>query len=252
VQRKLAAPAAFFISSRTMPKYKRILLKLSGEAFAGKAGFGIDAGRMKEMAAEIVAAGRSGTQFGIVVGGGNFFRGVNAASSGIQRVTVDYMGMLATAINALALCDLLQQQGGKARVMSAVAMEPLVPRFSLRDATQALEAGEIVIFAAGTGSPFFSTDTAASLRAIEIEADLLAKATKVDGVYDKDPVRFPKARRYEKISFADVLSRELGVMDAAAISLCKERSLPVLVFNLNVPGNIKKLVAGKKIGTLVS
>jgi uridylate kinase len=161
------------------------------------------------------------------------------------------MGMLATAINALALCDLLQQQGGKARVMSAVAMEPLVPRFSLRDATQALQSGETVIFAAGTGSPFFSTDTAASLRAIEIEADLLAKATKVDGVYDKDPVRFPKARRYEKISFADVLSRELGVMDAAAISLCKERSLPVLVFNLNVPGNIQKLVAGKKIGTLV-
>ncbi len=235
-----------------MPKYKRILLKLSGEAFAGKAGFGIDAARMKEIAAEIAAAGRAGVQFGLVVGGGNFFRGVNAGSSGIQRVTVDYMGMLATAINALALRDLFEELGARARVMSAVAMEPIVPLFSLRGAIEALQAGEIVIFAAGTGSPFFTTDTAASLRAIEIEADLLAKATKVDGVYDKDPVRFPNARRYEKISFADVLSRELGVMDAAAISLCKERALPVVVFNLNVPGNIMKLVTGKKIGTLVS
>jgi uridylate kinase len=186
------------------------------------------------------------------VGGGNFFRGINAGSSGIQRVTVDYMGMLATAINALALRDLFGELGTKARVMSAVAMDPIVPRFSRRGAIEALQAGEIVIFAAGTGSPLFTTDTAASLRAIEVEADLLAKATKVDGVYDKDPVRFPQARRYEKISFGDVLSRELGVMDAAAISLCKEHALPVIVFNLNVPGNIQKLVTGKKIGTLVS
>ncbi len=235
-----------------MPKYKRILLKLSGEAFAGQAGFGIDQGLMKKFAAEIAAAGRSGVQFGLVVGGGNFFRGVNAGSGGIQRITVDYMGMLATAINALALRDLFEGLGIKARVMSAIAMDPIAPRFSRRGAIKALQEGEIVIFAAGTGSPLFTTDTAASVRAIEIEADLLAKATKVDGVYDKDPARFPQARRYEKISFADVLSRELGVMDAAAISLCKEHDLPVVVFNLNTPGNIQKLVAGKKVGTLVS
>jgi uridylate kinase len=234
-----------------MPKYKRILLKLSGEAFGGDAGFGIDAVRMREIAAEVLAAARQGVQFGIVVGGGNFFRGIHAEKTGIQRVTVDHMGMLATAINALALRDFLEARGAAACAMSAVGMEPLLPPFSRRRAIEALEDGSIVIFAAGTGSPFFTTDTAASLRAVEIGADVFAKATKVDGVYDKDPVRFPDARRYEKISYADVLSGELGVMDAAAVSMCKENSLPVVVFNLNIAGNIEKLAAGETVGTLV-
>ena len=189
-----------------MPKYKRILLKLSGEALAGEARFGIDRDAVSRIAAEIVEASRTGVQFGVVVGGGNFFRGVQASDTGLQRVTVDRMGMLATVMNSLALRDFLAAHGGESRVMSAVRMGSMVEGFSREAAVASISAGEIVIFAAGTGNPYFSTDTAASLRAVEIEADVLAKATKVDGVYDKDPVRFSDASRYEKISYADVLS----------------------------------------------
>ena len=235
-----------------MPKYTRILLKLSGEAFAGETGFGIDREALTRIAGEIVGASRTGIQFGIVVGGGNFCRGAQASDTGLQRVTVDRMGMLATAMNSLALRDFLAAQGGLSHVMSAVPMGSIVEAFSQERALASLEAGAIVIFAAGTGSPYFSTDTAASLRAVEINAGLLAKATKVDGIYDKDPVRFPGATRYERISYADVLSAGLGVMDATAVSLCKENRLPIVVFNLNRAGNIQRLADGEIIGTLVS
>jgi uridylate kinase len=235
-----------------MPKYKRILLKLSGEALAGENGFGIDRERISEIAAEIAAAVRSGVQFGLVVGGGNFFRGIQASQTGIERVSVDYMGMLATVINAIALQDFLKAQQLKARVLSAISVEPVAETFTRRAALGYLNGGEVVVFAAGTGCPFFSTDTAASLRAIEIEADVFAKATKVDGVYDQDPVKHSDARRYDKISYADVLTDGLAVMDAAAVSLCRENRMPVVVFNLNTPGNIGRLAAGETIGTLIS
>jgi uridylate kinase len=235
-----------------MPKYKRILLKLSGEALAGEAGFGIDRDAVSRIAGEIFEASRTGVQFGVVVGGGNFFRGVQASDTGLQRVTVDRMGMLATVMNSLALSDFLASQGGESRVMSAVRIGSMVEGFSREAAVASISAGEIVIFAAGTGNPYFSTDTAASLRAVEIEADVLAKATKVDGVYDKDPVRFSDASRYEKISYADVLSEGLGVMDATAVSLCRENRLPILVFDLTLAGNIQRLAGGESIGTLIS
>jgi uridylate kinase len=235
-----------------MPKYKRILLKLSGEALAGEGGFGIDRQRISEIAAEIATAARGGVQFGLVMGGGNFFRGIQASKTGLERVTVDHMGMLATVINALAFQDFLKAHQVKARVLSAIAVEPVAETFTRRAALACLEAGEVAIFAAGTGCPFFSTDTAASLRAAEIQADVLAKATKVDGVYDKDPVKHADARRYEKISYTDVLTDGLAVMDAAAVSLCRENQLPVVVFNLNTPGNIGRLAAGENIGTLIS
>ncbi len=235
-----------------MPKYKRILLKLSGEALAGEAGFGINRDAVSRIAGEIVEASRTGVKFGVVVGGGNFFRGVQASATGLQRVTVDRMGMLATAMNSLALRDFLAAQGGESRVMSAVRMGSMVEGFSREVAVASINAGEIVIFAAGTGNPYFSTDTAASLRAAEIQADVLAKATKVDGVYDKDPARFSDASRYEKISYADVLSDGLGVMDATAVSLCRENRLPILVFDLTRAGNIQRLANGESIGTLIS
>ncbi len=235
-----------------MPKYKRILLKLSGEALAGEAGFGINRDAVSRIAGEIVEASRTGVEFGVVVGGGNFFRGVQASATGLQRVTVDRMGMLATVMNSLALRDFLAAQGGESRVMSAVRMGSMVEGFSREVAVASINAGEIVIFAAGTGNPYFSTDTAASLRAVEIQADVLAKATKVDGVYDKDPVRFSDASRYEKISYADVLSEGLGVMDATAVSLCRENRLPILVFDLTRAGNIQRLANGESIGTLIT
>jgi uridylate kinase len=188
----------------------------------------------------------------MVVGGGNFFRGIQASDTGIQRVSVDYMGMLATIINAVALADFFEGHGLEARVLSAIGVEPVAETFTRRGALAYLRAGKAVIFAAGTGSPFFSTDTAASLRAVEIGADLLAKATKVDGVFDADPLKNPQARRYDKISYTEVLSGRLGVMDATAVSLCRENRLPVLVFNLNTPGNIGRFVRGEQIGTLIS
>lgn len=235
-----------------MAGYKRILLKISGEALGGPAGFGIDPARSREIVAEIVDVARSGVQVGLVVGGGNFFRGVQSGESGIERTTVDSMGMLATVINALAVADLFRAAGVEALVQSAVGMEPLAARYNKRKALAALKAGTVVVFAAGTGNPYFSTDTAAGLRAIEMGAEILMKATKVDGVYDKDPMRHEDARRYEKISYAEVLKQGLGVMDLTAVSLCQENQMPVLVFNLNEPGALSRAVEKEAVGTFVS
>lgn len=234
-----------------MPTYKRVLLKLSGEALAGTAGFGIDAGRIREVCGEIAEVLDTGVEMGVVVGGGNFFRGVRASETGLQRISVDQMGMLATAMNGIALRDFLEAAGRGAELMNAVDMGPFAPRFDRRAALAALAAGRVVIFAGGTGNPLFSTDTAAALRAVEVGADVLLKATKVDGVYDKDPVQHSGARFFEEISYSDVLSGGLAVMDAAAVSVCRENNLPVVVFNLNVRGNIRRVVEGGKAGTLV-
>ena len=232
--------------------YKRILLKLSGEALGGASGFGLDAGRAGQIAAETAALVRSGVETGIVIGGGNYFRGVRDAGEKLARATVDSMGMLATVINALAFRDLLRAEGVAAETMSAVAMEPLAQRFDRARASEMLAAGTAVLFAAGTGNPYFSTDTAASLRGIEIGADVVMKATNVDGVYDSDPKKNPDARRYEKISYAEVLEKALGVMDATAVALCRENRMPVLVFNLNEPGAMARAAAGESVGTLMS
>ena len=235
-----------------MAQYRRILLKLSGEALGGSAGFGIDPASIGRIADETAEVIRGGTQVGLVVGGGNFFRGAQASDPSLERATVDSMGMLATVINSLAMADYLKARGAEAQVMSAVGMAPLAQRLNRAKAIAALDAGGAVVFAAGTGNPYFSTDTAASLRAAEIEADLVAKATKVDGVYDKDPNKHADAVRYEKISYAATLEKGLGVMDAAAVALCRDNKLPVLVFNLNEPGSIGQAVRGEPIGTLMS
>ncbi len=232
--------------------HRRILLKLSGEAMAGGAGFGIDPVRVAAMAEEIHQVAREGIQVGVVVGGGNFFRGLDPGSANLDRVATDQMGMLATVINALALQAALEKDGAFTRVMSAIEMHQIAEPYIRRRAIRHLEKGRLVIFAAGTGSPYFSTDTAASLRAVEIKADVLAKATKVDGVYDQDPVKHPGATRFERLSYQEVLSRNLAVMDATAIAMCKENHLPILVFNLNVAGNIRRAALGEPIGTLIS
>ncbi len=232
--------------------YKRILLKLSGEAMAGDAGFGIDSARVGEIAAEIQEVARAGIEIGIVVGGGNFFRGLEAGPGNLDRVVTDQMGMLATVINALALQAALEHRGAFTRVMSAIEMHQIAEPYIRRRAIRHLEKGRLVIFAAGTGSPYFSTDTAATLRAVEIKAQVVAKATKVDGVYDRDPVRHPDAVRYNQITFQEVLARNLAVMDSTAIAMCRENRLPILVFNLNVKGNILRMAMGEPVGTLIS
>src|SRR5438309_7213944 len=214
-------------------QYTRVLLKLSGEVMAGDEKFGIDAERVIALAAEVADVARAGVQVGVVVGGGNFFRGVAAAARKMDRVTADHMGMLATVINALALQDALEQMGVHTRVMSAIEMHQVAEPYIRRRAIRHLEKGRIVIFAAGTSNPYFSADTAATLRALEIKADVIAKATRVDGVYDKDPLKFPDAVLYEKISYLEVLSKGLGVMDATSIAMCRDNKLPILVFNLN-------------------
>ena len=233
-----------------MHNYKRILLKLSGEALAGSQHFGLDAGRVHELAAEIAEIARAGVQTGIVVGGGNFFRGVTSAAR-MDRVTADHMGMLATVINALALQDALETEGVPTRVMTAIEMRQVAEPYIRRRALGHLEKGRVVIFAAGTSNPYFSTDTAATLRALEIRAEILAKGTRVEGVYDKDPLRHPDAVLYREISYLEVLSRALGVMDAAAVAMCRDNNLPVVVFNLNVPGNIRRVVEGEPTGTII-
>jgi uridylate kinase len=233
-------------------RYKRILLKLSGEAMAGDNGFGIDSKRVGEIAAEIREAAAAGVEIGMVVGGGNFFRGLQPGPGNLDRVATDQMGMLATVINALALQAALEHRGAFTRVMSAIEMHQIAEPYIRRRAIRHLEKGRLVIFAAGTGSPYFSTDTAATLRAVEIKADVVAKATKVDGVYDKDPVRHPDAVRFDRISYPDFLQRNLAVMDSTAVTMCRENRLPILVFNLNVAGNILRLVRGEPIGTLIS
>jgi uridylate kinase len=234
-----------------MASYKRILLKLSGEALAGTAAFGIDADRVRALAREVADVAAGGVQVGVVVGGGNIFRGVAAAARNMDRVTGDHMGMLATVINSLAFSDALEQMGIPTRVMSAIEMHQVAEPYIRRRAIRHLEKGRIAIFAAGTSNPYFSTDTAATLRALEIKADVIAKATRVDGVYDKDPLKVPDAVRYSEISYQEVLSRTLGVMDATSIAMCRDNKLPIIVFNLNTTGNIMRMSMGETIGTVI-
>jgi uridylate kinase len=233
------------------PVFHRILLKLSGEALMGAQGFGIDPGTVARVAEEVEEIRKLGVEVGIVVGGGNFIRGVVASESGIDRVVADQMGMLATVINALALQDALEKRGCHTRVTTAIEIREMAEPFIRRRAIRHLEKGRVVLFAAGTGSPYFSTDTAAALRAIEIKADVILKATKVDGVYDADPEKVAEAKMFTRINYLDVLSRGLKVMDTTAISMCMDNSLPIIVFNLNVPGNLKRVILGEKVGSLV-
>lgn len=230
------------------PVYKRVLLKLSGEMLAGEMGFGIDPAVIQQFAADVKAARDLGVEICIVIGGGNIFRGLAGASRGMDRAHADYMGMLATVINALALQDALEQQGVYTRVMSAIAMDQVAEPYIRRRAVRHLEKGRVVIFAAGTGNPYFSTDTAAALRAAEIHADVILKATKVDGVYDRDPKKHADATRFDELSYLEVLNRGLRVMDSTAISLCMDNEIPIVVFE-NVEGNIKKVACGASIGT---
>src|SRR5579871_5089008 len=234
------------------PVFKRVLLKLSGEALAAGQGFGVDSARVHEIAGELSEVHALGVQIAIVVGGGNFFRGVAEQAREMDRVSADHMGMLATVINALALQDALEKQGVFTRVMSAIEMNQVAEPFIRRRAIRHLEKGRAVIFAAGTGNPYFSTDTAASLRAMEIKADVILKATKVDGIYDADPMKVDGARKFNHVSYMDVLKVNLRVMDSTAISLCKDNNLPIVVFSLNDHGNIRRVVMGEKIGSLVS
>ena len=236
----------------TSSPYKRILLKLSGEALMGSQGHGIDLAVIDTIASEIKEIYEHGIQIAIVIGGGNIFRGLSAAAKGMERASADYMGMLATVLNALALQNTLENKGVATRVQSAIEMRELAETYIRRRAVRHLEKNRVVIFAAGTGNPYFTTDTAAALRAMEIGADVIMKATKVDGVYSADPVKDSSAVKYDRLSYLDVLQKNLKVMDATAISLCMDNSLPIIVFNLNVPGNIKKIVAGESVGTLVS
>jgi uridylate kinase len=234
-----------------MPAYKRILLKLSGEVLAGGASFGIDAGRVRALACEVAEVAATGVQIGLVVGGGNIFRGIAAAAQNMDRVTGDHMGMLATVINSLALSDALERVGVPTRVMSAIEMRQVAEPYIRRRAIRHLEKGRVAIFAAGTSNPYFSTDTAATLRALEIRAEVIAKATRVDGVYDKDPLKNPDAVKYSEVSYLDVLSKGLGVMDASAVAMCRDNKLPIIVFNLTVGGNIMRMSMGEPIGTLI-
>jgi uridylate kinase len=234
------------------PVYKRILLKLSGEALAAEKGFGVDNTRVHEIAGEIAEVHKLGIEIGIVVGGGNFFRGVAEQARDMDRISADHMGMLATMINSLALQDALEKQNVFTRVMSAIEMNQIAEPFIRRRAIRHLEKGRVVIFGAGTGNPYFSTDTAASLRAMEIKADVIMKATKVEGIYDADPMKVKDAIKFEQITFTDVLHKRLNVMDATAISLCRENNLPIVIFNLNTRGNIARVVQGEKVGSLVT
>lgn len=236
---------------KSLLKYKRILLKLSGEALIGEKGFGIDSSTVDSIAKEIKKVVDMGAKIAIVIGGGNIFRGVEASAKGMERASADYMGMLATVINALALQNALEKNNVPTRVQSAIDMRELAEPYIRRKAMRHLEKGRVVIFAAGTGNPYFTTDTAAALRAMEIGADVIMKATKVDGVYSSDPIKDPKAKKYDTISYIDVLKKGLSVMDSTAISLCMDNNLPIVVFNLKGRDNIKKVVQGKKIGTIV-
>ena len=243
---------AFILKLDMQLAFKRILLKLSGEALAGDKGFGVETNRIHQIAAEIKDVHDLGVEIALVVGGGNFFRGVAEQARDMDRVSADHMGMLATVINSLALQDALEKQGVFTRVMSALEMNQVAEPFIRRRALRHLEKGRVVIFAGGTGNPYFSTDTAASLRAMEIHADVIMKATRVNGVYDADPRLVSDAKMFESISYLDILKLGLKVMDATAISLCRENNLPIVIFNLNVHGNIKRVVSGEKVGSLVS
>jgi len=234
------------------PIYSRIVLKLSGEALAGSQGYGIDPPVLDRVGADIRDVIDLGVQIAIVIGGGNIFRGIAASAAGMDRATADYMGMLATIINALALQDALEKAGLQTRVLSAIEMRAVAEPYIRRRAIRHLEKGRVVIFAAGTGNPFFTTDTAGALRAVEIGADAIVKATKVDGVYSADPKKDPTATRIAKLSYIEVLNQGLGVMDTTAISLCMDNKLPIVVFDLTRPGNMKRLVLGEPVGSIVS
>src|SRR6202522_192486 len=234
------------------PIFKRILLKISGEALAATQGFGVDTTRIHEVAAELAEVQNLGIQMAIVVGGGNFFRGVADQARNMDRVSADHMGMLATVINSLALQDALEKCGVQTRVMSAIEMNQVAEPYIRRRAIRHLEKGRVVIFAAGLGNPYFSTDTAASLRAMEIKADVLLKATKVEGIYDADPVITKDALKFEQITYMEILRLGLKVMDSTAVSLCKDNNLPMIIFNMNRPGNILRVVSGEKVGSLVT
>ena len=238
--------------NKVKSKYKRILLKLSGEALLGEKSFGIDQKILEYIAKELKGITKSGVQVAIVIGGGNIFRGLEASAEGMERTSADYMGMLATAINALALQNALETKGMPTRVQSAIEMKELAEPYIRRKAVRHLEKGRFVIFAAGTGNPYFTTDTAAALRAAEIGADVIMKATKVDGVYSSDPMKDPKAKKFKAISYLDVLKKGLKVMDSTATSLCMDNQMPIIVFSLLKKNNIKKILEGKKIGTIVS
>ena len=234
-----------------MPKFKRILLKLSGESLAGAQGHGIDVQRLNQYAEQIKDALSTGVQIGIVIGGGNIFRGLSGAGKGFDRVKGDQMGMCATVINSLALSSALGAQGVKSRVLTAIRMEPIGEFYSKWKAIESMERGEVVIISCGTGSPYFTTDTGSSLRGVEIEADVMLKGTRVDGVYTADPEKDPTATKFDEITYDEVLSRGLKVMDITATAMCKENGLPIYVFNMDVYGNLKKVLDGENIGTYV-
>ncbi len=234
------------------PSYKRVLLKLSGEALMGKQGLGIDPQTVEAIALEIKEVSELGVEIGIVIGGGNIFRGLSASARGMDRVSADYMGMLATVINAMALQDFLERHGVYTRVLTAIKMEEVAEPFIRRRAMRHLEKGRVVIFAAGTGNPYFTTDTAAALRAVEVEADVILKGTKVDGVYDSDPMKNDDAIKYEQLTYLDVVKRRLQVMDSTAVTLCMENKLPIVVYNLTRKGYLKRVILGESLGTKIS
>jgi uridylate kinase len=240
------------VTAPPAPAYKRILLKLSGEALMGAESYGIDPAVATQIARDVADIQSMGVETAIVIGGGNIFRGVAASARGMDRATADYMGMLATIINALALQDALEQQGVTTRVVTAIEMRAVAEPFIRRRAIRHLEKGRVVVFGGGTGNPYFSTDTAAALRAMEIKADVILKATKVDGIYTADPMLEPSATRFDHISYLQVLEQGLKVMDATAISLCMDNRLPIVVFNLRTPGNIRRAIAGEPVGSLVT
>jgi uridylate kinase len=236
---------------KNKPAFKRILLKVSGEALMGEKEFGIDSNVLSKFAKEIAGIQKIGIEIGIVIGGGNIYRGVENSSDGVDKVTGDHMGMLATIINGLALQSALEHQGVFTRLMSPIKMEEMAEPFIRRRAIRHLEKGRVVIFGAGTGNPYFTTDSAAALRAMEINADVIIKGTRVDGVYDCDPEKNKNAIKFDEISYQDVLEKDLKVMDLTAITLCKENQMPIIVFNFNCPGNLQRLMEGKKVGTVV-
>jgi uridylate kinase len=233
------------------PAYKRVLLKLSGEALMGEQGFGIDPAVASQIAKEVAEIQQLGVETAVVIGGGNIFRGVKASAGGMDRATADYMGMLATVVNALALQDSIEKQGVPTRVLTAIEMRAVAEPFIRRRAIRHLEKGRVVVFAAGTGNPYFTTDTAAALRAMEIRAEVIMKATKVDGIYSADPALHPDATRYKTISYLQVLEQGLKVMDATAISLCMDNELPIIVFDLREPGNMRRAIMGEPVGSMV-
>ena len=239
-------------SASPAPLYRRIVLKLSGESFQGSQGFGIDAETVHSIAREVKEVSDLGIQMAIIVGGGNIFRGTRQKSLSIDRATGDYMGMLATVINGLALQDALEKQGVVTRLLSAIDMAQVAEPFIRRRAMRHLEKGRVVIFAAGTGNPYFSTDTAAALRAMEIKAHVILKATRVDGIYDADPEKVPGAKMFDRVTYLDVIQKGLAVMDSTAISLCMDNRMPIIIFNMNRPGNIRRAVMGEKVGSTVT